>query len=205
MIGKQIQKPVEDWSEYTEAALWCNANKATIEDKDDCYEVVALPEQTLEEAKSEKLAELNAAFTSTSETAHCLSSAGFEINADETANRNIASLIVAMEATGAETVPFCLYDNTFQNVTLAQLKTMQLDVIAHAQALYAQKWALREAIHAAETLEELNAIGISFEPEQDITGGQSITGTSCNTDTPVAFIEQRNQSIYGEVNNEQTA
>ena len=82
MIGKQIQKPVKDWSEYTEAALWCNANKAGIEDKDDYYEIVALPEQTLEEAKATRLAELNTAFITASETAHCQSCLGFEINAD---------------------------------------------------------------------------------------------------------------------------
>lgn len=61
MIGKQIQKPVQNWSEYTETALWCNANKAMICDKGDWYEVVALPEQTLEEVKAAKLAEINGA------------------------------------------------------------------------------------------------------------------------------------------------
>ena len=33
--------------------------------------------------------------------------------------------------------------------------------------------------------------------EPDITGGQTIVGASHNTDMPFAFIEQRNQSIYG--------
>ena len=59
MIGKNIQKPVADASDYTKTALWCNANKAMIEDKGDWYEVVALPEQSLTEAKAAKLAEIN--------------------------------------------------------------------------------------------------------------------------------------------------
>lgn len=59
MIGTRIAKPVENYEKYTEAALWCNANKAMIEDKGDWYEVVALPEQTLEEVKAAKLAEIN--------------------------------------------------------------------------------------------------------------------------------------------------
>lgn len=59
MIGTRIVKPVEHYEKYTEAALWCNANQAMIEDRGDCYEVVALPEQTLEEAKAAKLAEIN--------------------------------------------------------------------------------------------------------------------------------------------------
>lgn len=123
------------------------------------------PQKPLEEAKAEKLAELNNAFETNSDNAHCLSSLGFEIDADETANRNVTSLIVALEATGEETVPFCAYDNTFHNVTLAQLKTMQLEIIAHARTLYARKWALREAMAGAASLEELDAIKIVFSEE----------------------------------------
>ena len=163
MIGKQIQQPVQSWNEYTKTVLWCNDNKAMIEDKCDWYEVVALPEETLDEAGVAKLAELNTAFPPVSETAHCMSSAGFEINADETANRNISSLIIALEASTHKSVRFCAYDNSFHDVTLAQLKTMQLEIIANAQAIYARKWVLRELINVAETVESLNAIVIDFD------------------------------------------
>ena len=61
MIGTKITKPVDDWQPYREAAEWCNANKAVIEDRGDYYEVVALPEQTLDEAKAIKLTEINSA------------------------------------------------------------------------------------------------------------------------------------------------
>lgn len=131
------------------------------------------PVPSLEKARAAKLAELNAAFTTASETARCLSSAGFEINADETANRNISSLIVAMEATGGETVRFCAFDNCFHDVTLAQLKTMQLEIIANAQAIYQQKWVLREQINSAETVEELDTIDITFE-EPEESDGQTV-------------------------------
>ena len=168
------------------------------------YEKGHAPQKPLEEARAEKLAELNTAFTTAAETAHCTSSAGFEINADKTAARNISNLIVALEETDRETVHFCAYDNTFHTVNLPQLKTMRLEVIDHAEALYQMKWGLRNRIYAAETPGALDAIVITFEPEPDITGGQSATEASCNTDTPVTFIEQSNQSIYGEVNDEQT-
>ena len=88
---------------------------------------------------------------------------GFEINADEKANRNISSLIIALEATGHETVRFCAYDNSFHDVTLAQLKTMQLEIIANAQMIYQKKWVLREQINLAGTIEELDAIAIDFD------------------------------------------
>lgn len=64
MIGIRIGKPVKDWHDYTRAALWCNTNGATIEDRGDCYEIVAspeIPETTLDEAKAAKLSEINAA------------------------------------------------------------------------------------------------------------------------------------------------
>ncbi len=59
MIGKQIHKPVQSWSEYTETALWCNANQAMIENRGDCYEVVALPKATLDDVRNAKLSETN--------------------------------------------------------------------------------------------------------------------------------------------------
>ena len=166
MIGQKIHKPVNDWNAYTQAALWCNANRATLENKGGYYEIIALPEPsepTLEEARAEKLAELNAAFGTASREAHCPSSLGFEVNADETANRNVSSLIVAVEASGEESVPFCAYDNTFHSVTVARLKTLQLEIIARARAIYAWKWAMREAIAAAKTREEREALELNYE------------------------------------------
>lgn len=163
MIKKQIQKPVADTADYTKTALWCNTNKAVIEDKGDFYEVVALPEQTLEEVRAAKLAELVTVFEKASKTAHCLSSVGFEINADDTAARNISNLIVALEETDRETVYFCAYDNTFHAVTLPQLRAMRLEIIDNAEAIYQMKWILRNQINGAETIEELGAIAITFE------------------------------------------
>ena len=125
------------------------------------------PVPLLEKARAAKLAELNAAFTTASETARCLSSAGFEINSDETANRNISSLIVAMEATGEETVRFCAFDNRFHDVTLAQLKTMQLEIIANARTIYEMKWKIRERIDNAQHIEELDAMVMNFDKGEE--------------------------------------
>ena len=161
MIGKQIQKPVQNWSEYTETALWCNANKAMIEDKGEYYEVVALPEQTLEEAKVAKLTELAAAFDSASQTAHCMSSAGFEINADEIANRNIEGLARVLEP--EEKTLFRAWDNRFHQVTKEQLETMRREIVLNSQRLYQIKWQIEASIEAAQTVDELDAIDITID------------------------------------------
>ena len=122
-----------------------------------------IPEVSLEEAKVEKLEALKAAFLTASETAHCMSSVGFEIDANETANRDINGLIVVMEARGKETELFRAYDNTFHEVTLDDLKTMLVEISEHGQKLYARKWQLEVSIQAATTAEELDAITITFE------------------------------------------
>lgn len=121
-------------------------------------------------AKNSRLEELNTRFDQVCVNAHCMSSVGFEINADEAANRNISSLIIALEATGQETVRFCAWDNSFHDVTLAQLKAMQLEIIVHAQAIYQQKWALRNRINSAETIEALDAIEITFAATGEAEG-----------------------------------
>ena len=131
------------------------------------YEKGHAPQRPLEEARTDKLAELEAAFDTASREAHCTSSVGFEIDADETANRNVSSLIVAMEANGEDSVLFCAYDNTFHEVTLDQLRIMQIEIITHARAVYARKWALREAIEAAQSVVELESLSISFSEENE--------------------------------------
>ena len=57
---------------------------------------------TLEEAKAEKLEAVKTAFLAASEAAHCMSSVGFEIDANETANRDSNGPIVVEQARGKE-------------------------------------------------------------------------------------------------------
>ena len=119
------------------------------------------PVPLLEKARAAKLAELNAAFTTASETARCLSSAGFEINADEVANRNIEGLSLVLEP--GESTLFRAYDNGFHEVTKEQLETMRKEIVVNSQRLYRLKWQLEAAIDAAQTVGELEAIDITFE------------------------------------------
>lgn len=44
MIGTKIDKPIEDFAEYTELAKWCQSNGAMIADKGEYYECVREPE-----------------------------------------------------------------------------------------------------------------------------------------------------------------
>lgn len=54
MTGKIIHKNSKaEMKDYTNTAIWCNANNAHIEDKGEYYEVVENPETTVEEKLSE--------------------------------------------------------------------------------------------------------------------------------------------------------
>lgn len=60
MIGKTFAKPLADLDGYSQAAEWCNANGAHIEDRGDFYEVVEtiVPEPSEDEIKAARIAEL---------------------------------------------------------------------------------------------------------------------------------------------------
>ena len=123
------------------------------------YEKGHAPQRPLEEARTEKLAELEAAFDTASREAHCTSSVGFEINADEIANRNIEGLVLVMQP--EETTLFRAYDNTFHEVTREQLETMRKEIVVNSQYLYQAKWTMEARIRAAETAEALKIIVVT--------------------------------------------
>ena len=125
------------------------------------YEKGYAPKQPLHEARAVKLEELNAAFTSASQTTHCMSSAGFEIDANETANRNIEGLVLVLNE--GESTLFRDWDNRFHEVTKEQLETMRKEIVVNSQRLYQTKWQIESAIEKAETVDELDAIDIVFE------------------------------------------
>lgn len=167
MIGTRFYKPLIDLSAYSTAAKWCNENgKATIEDKGDYYEVVEIPGPTVDEVREQKINELNAAFlTWYDKDATVTSSLGFVADSDSRAITDISGLVTALEAQPVESrtaVAFMDANNTAHQLSLDQLKTLQLEVIQNGQAAYAQKWTLRSQIEAAESVDAINSIEIAF-------------------------------------------
>lgn len=150
------------YTKYREAAQWCNANNAKMVDCGTYYEVQAIPEPSLEELREAKLAVLNAAFEGVRGSAWVMSSLGFKADANETANTNVDGLIKSMTAQNEATTLFCDYDNVYRPVTLENLQTLQLEIIQNGQTLYAQKWAMRNAINEATKPEAIEAVDIVF-------------------------------------------
>jgi hypothetical protein len=116
------------------------------------------PEYTFEELKAQKLENLDAAFLEwRNDTAVMKSSLGFTADADTRAMLDIAGL--ATLGTGAI---FMDADNQPHELTAEEIQVLQKEVVQSGTAAYTQKWALREAINAAETAAALDAIKIEF-------------------------------------------
>lgn len=162
MIGKQIQKPVVDTADYTKTALWCTSNKAMIEDKGDCYEVVALPEPTLEEVKAAKLAEINSVCDS------ILNAAAADYPASE---------IQTFSQQTAEAQAYVLDKNASVPLlkTLAQARGIELDelvqrvLVKHdvfstlSGVVIGQRQAFEDRLQICETVDEVQAIEVNYE------------------------------------------
>ena len=133
---------------------------------------------TLEEAKTAKLAALESAFNAASEQAHCMSSVGFEIDADETANRDVTGLIRVLKATGTDSSIFRAYDNGFHSVTLEQLETMLTEISLNGQYLYQAKWTTEARIQAAQTVGEVEAMTITAESLAELANTLKTQGES---------------------------
>lgn len=133
------------------------------------YKIVEIPAPSIEELKTAKLTQLDAAFLQWYETdAVVTSSLGFVVDSDSRAMMDVSGLVTTLEAQPAEsrtTVAFMDANNQPHLLSLNELKTVQVEIIQNGQSAYQQKWALRTAIEQASTKEELDAIEIKFTAE----------------------------------------
>ena len=122
MIGKRIIKPI-DASDYRETAIWCDGNNATIEDRGDWYEVVAIPAPTPEEQQQE-LMEQKKALRAEAVSKITVTVDGMVFDGDEKAQERMSRTVSIATANGmpmtTETT-WVLADNTIAQVTLQQL------------------------------------------------------------------------------------
>ena len=119
-------------------------------------------ENTLENKRASKLEALDIEFKKALEKAFILSSLGFYANAGERAKGDVDGIIAKMEARNLETTNFMDYDDVLQVITLEEAKVLKLEIIDNGESVYNQKWALRNQINLATTIEELEAIHIEL-------------------------------------------
>lgn len=155
MLGIKIYKT--DMSNYTNAAIWCNANNATIEDRGDYYEVVTLPLPTLEENKLAKIAELKAERDSNEVTP--IEYNGNLYDYDEKARDRINAAIIALDVQGADaSIDWTTADNQDVKVTADDLRAIVAAVAVRSNALHVAYRAAKGKVEAAQNKEEVEAI-----------------------------------------------
>lgn len=155
MLGTKIYKT--DMSNYTNAAIWCNANNATIEDKGDYYEVVTLPLPTLEEIKQHKIAELKA--ERDSKEVEPITYNGNLYDYDDKARERINAAIIALELQGANAdIAWTTADNQDVSVTAADLRAIVAAVAVRSNLLHVAYRKAKAQVEAAGSADEVNAV-----------------------------------------------
>ena len=155
MLGTKIYK--NDMSNYTECAIWCNQNKATIEDKGDYYEVVALPLPTLEKIKTAKITELKA--QRDSKEVEPITYNGNRYDYDDKARERINAAIIALDVQGADaSIDWTTADNQDVKVTASDLRGIIVQVAVRSDKLHTAYRKSKEKVETATTKEEVEAI-----------------------------------------------
>lgn len=159
MFGTIIYKT--DMSNYTECAIWCNQNNATIEDKVEYYEVVTLPLPTLEEIKQRKIAELKA--ERDSKEVEPIEYGGNLYDYDDKARERINAAIIALDVQTAETkaiasIDWTMADNADVKVTADDLRCVIASVANRSNALHVAYREAKVKVEAATTVAEVETI-----------------------------------------------
>ena len=156
MIGATFIKPVTDWTAYAEAAAWCNGHGARIIEHDDRYEVVGVPEPTLDELKTAKKAELAAARYA-AEIGGCMVD-GVTIATDRGSQALLTAAVVTARLDPEFKTHWKCADGHFIDLNAMQLRAIGDAVITHVEACFNREAELVELIDAAQTPEDLDAI-----------------------------------------------
>ena len=155
MIGTKIYK--NDMKNYTECANWCNGNNATIEDKGEYYECVAIPEPSLDELKQAKINEFK--LKRDSIEVEPISYQGYSFDYDSKARERINAAIIALELQGDEaTISWTTADNRDAIVTAADLRAIVAAVAVRSNLLHIAYRKAKAQVEAAGTAEEVRAI-----------------------------------------------
>ena len=156
-IWKEDRKVFGKEPEEGRAEFWEKFN-VTYTEEEEPPVVAHIP--TLDEEKLMACGRLTEVFRSwRNDKATLISSLGFEADADERAMIDVSGL-VALEAPAV----FMDADNVPHELTAEQIKVLHKEIIQSGNKAYETKWALRNAINACESMEELKAIDLKFEP-----------------------------------------
>lgn len=121
------------------------------------------PGEALEEARRRALEKLHRVFLDfRANRAKMKSALGFVVDATERAIIDVSGLVAITEGS-PEAVPFMDAANKPHPLTHEQLVALQKEIVLNGSRVYERKWALRNAILKASSVEELDRVVVSFE------------------------------------------
>lgn len=157
MIGTKFYKNNLNSTLYTDCAIWCNQNNATIADKGGYYEVVSLPLPTLEEIKAAKIAELKA--ERDAREVEPIEYGGILYDYDDKARERISAAIIALDLQGAGAdIAWTTADNQDVSVTAADLRAIVSAVAVRSNALHIAYRKAKAQVETAGSADEVNAV-----------------------------------------------
>ena len=161
MLGTKIYKNnKEQMKGYPKTAQWCNKNGATIEDKGDYYEAVALPLTTLDEVKESVLADAKASFAARRDAVRWVNRYGFDCAPEDITNFMAAYTPLLVAGEGSTQYKVWLTEQTKGIVTLTLEDMTKVYHSVRSSQLEAYVWyeGVKAQIMAVQTIEELDAV-----------------------------------------------
>lgn len=140
-----------------DAAVWCNRNGAYIEAVDGGYQIVGIPESTLDEVKVEKINSLKADRDRLE--VEDITVDGNTFDYDEKARERINNAIISLQASNGS-ILWTLADNNSVLVTAQDLIAVVSAVAVRSNALHVAYRDAKAKVNAAMTAEEVNAVDL---------------------------------------------
>lgn len=206
MLGQKIYKKPFDYEEYNKCADWCNSvGTATIEDKGEYYECVAIPAPSFDELKSQKLSQVDT-WTANKITGGFISSASGEpVRYDSDKDTQITMQGIALNVNSdlftekyPNGCPVRGYAENSDIKSIFMLNAEQVlqwcaDLSIHIGTCKQEGWAKQAEVNACTTIEELEAIVLS-ENKEVIEN----TSDKENNAESVEIIEENNNTSNDE-------
>ena len=127
-------------------------------------------ESSLDTMKGQKLGQIGALFEQfrKSSKTYIESTLGFRANANTTAFENVSGLIAQLQYRQEQgeyepVVNYMSFDNTVFDLSLSQLKTLQMEISLYGSSAYEYKWMKKAQVRACNSKEELDAIKFDTE------------------------------------------
>ena len=165
MIGTKLYKGKFTDEQYIQCSNWCNANNATIEDKGEYYEVVAIPAPSLDELKTTKLQEAGSIFAQKRDARRFVQLDenryyGFDCASEDITNFLARWAPLAMMGGGESQYKVWLNETEKDLVMLSLADYNLVYQVVSASQLQAYDWykVMEVRINACTTKEELEAI-----------------------------------------------